>query len=141
MLRRFALEERQVVMSANPVFDFLAHFPVFLQELFGILPALAQAFSFKRVPCTVSSGALALDIALGVGGYPRGRIIEVYGPESSGKTTVALHAIAGMINGLVTEAVKKVEGVKDVQVDIVWNPPWDKSRMSRYAKIALGISD
>ena len=40
------------------------------------------------------SGSLALDVALGVGGYPRGRIIEVYGPESSGKTTVALHAIA-----------------------------------------------
>lgn len=43
---------------------------------------------------TISSGVLALDIALGVGGYPRGRVIEVYGPESSGKTTVALHAIA-----------------------------------------------
>lgn len=43
---------------------------------------------------TVSSGSLALDVALGVGGYPRGRIIECYGPESSGKTTVALHAIA-----------------------------------------------
>ncbi|MEC0231492.1 recombinase RecA [Paenibacillus alba] len=43
---------------------------------------------------TISTGSLALDIALGIGGFPRGRIIEVYGPESSGKTTVALHAIA-----------------------------------------------
>jgi len=42
----------------------------------------------------IPSGSLALDAALGVGGYPRGRVIEVYGPESSGKTTLALHAIA-----------------------------------------------
>ena len=43
---------------------------------------------------TISSGSLSLDIALGVGGYPKGRIIEIYGPESSGKTTFALSAIA-----------------------------------------------
>ena len=42
----------------------------------------------------IPTGSLALDVALGVGGYPRGRIIEIYGPESSGKTTLAIHAIA-----------------------------------------------
>ena len=42
----------------------------------------------------ISSGSLGLDLALGVGGYPRGRVVEIYGPESSGKTTLALHAIA-----------------------------------------------
>jgi recombination protein RecA len=43
---------------------------------------------------TVSSGSILLDEALGIGGYPRGRVVEIYGPESSGKTTLALHAIA-----------------------------------------------
>ena len=47
----------------------------------------------ENVP-SISSGSLALDLALGVGGYPRGRIVEIYGPESSGKTTLAIHAIA-----------------------------------------------
>jgi recombination protein RecA len=43
---------------------------------------------------TVSSGSLGLDVALGVGGFPRGRVVEIYGPESSGKTTIAIHTIA-----------------------------------------------
>lgn len=43
---------------------------------------------------TISTGSLGLDVALGVGGFPRGRIIEIYGPESSGKTTIAIHTIA-----------------------------------------------
>ena len=43
---------------------------------------------------TISTGSLALDLALGIGGVPRGRIVEIYGPESSGKTTLALHILA-----------------------------------------------
>jgi len=49
-----------------------------------------ERMAFEVVP----SGSIALDLALGVGGFPRGRIVEIYGPESSGKTTLALHAIA-----------------------------------------------
>ncbi len=49
--------------------------------------------AIEDVP-SISSGSIALDVALGVGGYPRGRIIEIFGPESSGKTTLAIHAIA-----------------------------------------------
>ncbi|HSH20470.1 MAG TPA: recombinase RecA [Draconibacterium sp.] len=43
---------------------------------------------------SISSGSIALDVALGIGGYPKGRVVEIYGPESSGKTTLAIHAIA-----------------------------------------------
>ncbi|MFD1394875.1 metal-sulfur cluster assembly factor [Kroppenstedtia eburnea] len=63
--------------------------------------------------------------------------------EGNVKVTMTLTAmgcpLAGMINEMVETAVKSVEGVKGVEVNIVWNPPWDKDRMSRYAKMALGI--
>jgi|SRR5690554_377022 len=49
--------------------------------------------ALENIPA-ISSGSIALDVALGVGGYPKGRVIEIYGPESSGKTTLAIHAIA-----------------------------------------------
>src|SRR5438105_14739609 len=47
----------------------------------------------------ISTGSLAVDMALGVGGFPRGRIVEIYGPEASGKTTLALHVIASAQRG------------------------------------------
>lgn len=59
----------------------------------GSVMKLGEAANIMQVE-TISSGSLALDIAMGVGGFPRGRVVEVYGPESSGKTTVTLHAIA-----------------------------------------------
>ena len=58
----------------------------------GAVMKLAE-FKTTDVEAT-STGALSLDVALGIGGIPRGRIIEIYGPESSGKTTLALHMIA-----------------------------------------------
>ena len=64
---------------------------------------------------TVSSGSLAIDEALGVGGYPRGRIIEMYGPESSGKTTVALHAVAEVQKRGGTAAYIDAENALDPQ--------------------------
>jgi recombination protein RecA len=62
---------------------------------------------------TISSGSLGLDIALGVGGLPRGRVVEIYGPESSGKTTLALHAIAEAQRGGGTAAFVDAEHALD----------------------------
>jgi recombination protein RecA len=59
----------------------------------GSIMRLGEDASLADIP-VITSGSLGLDIALGVGGFPRGRIVEVFGPEASGKTTIALHAIA-----------------------------------------------
>ncbi|WP_026701124.1 recombinase RecA [Salibacterium aidingense] len=65
-----------------------------IEKQFGKGSIMKLGEQAERKVSTFSSGALAIDVALGVGGYPRGRIVEVFGPESSGKTTVALHSIA-----------------------------------------------
>ncbi|HEX2879176.1 MAG TPA: DNA recombination/repair protein RecA, partial [Polyangiaceae bacterium] len=59
----------------------------------GAIMRLADGENIGGDVAVVPSGSLGLDVALGIGGYPRGRIVEVYGPESSGKTTLTLHAI------------------------------------------------
>ncbi|MGX9223851.1 recombinase RecA [Lactiplantibacillus plantarum] len=65
-----------------------------IEKNFGKGAIMRMGDAAQTTISTISSGSLALDDALGVGGYPRGRIVEIYGPESSGKTTVALHAVA-----------------------------------------------
>ena len=65
-----------------------------IEKQFGKGSVMKLGEQSDRRISTISSGSLAVDVALGVGGYPRGRIIEIYGPESSGKTTFALSAIA-----------------------------------------------
>ena len=68
---------------------------------------------------SISTGSLALDMALGVGGLPRGRIIEIYGPESSGKTTLALHVLA--------EAQKKGGEVAFIDVEHALDPTYARA--------------
>jgi len=74
----------------------------------------------------ISSGSISLDLALGIGGYPKGRIIEIYGPESSGKTTFALHAIA--------EAQKKGGRVAFIDAEHALDPTYA-------SKIGVNIDD
>lgn len=67
-----------------------------IEKQFGKGSVMKMGDSLKNMPQVpaVSSGSLALNLALGIGGFPKGRIVEIYGPEASGKTTICLHAIA-----------------------------------------------
>ena len=81
----------------------------------------------------ISSGSLSIDKALGIGGYPRGRVIEIYGPESSGKTTVALHAIA--------EVQKKGEKAAFIDAEHAIDPEYAKKLGVNIEELILSQPD
>ena len=82
---------KETTVAKNPALELaLAQ----IQKQFGKEAIMKMGDGSQQNIEAISSGSLGLDIALGIGGYPRGRIVEIYGPESSGKTTLALHAVA-----------------------------------------------
>ncbi len=85
-----------------------------IKKQFGDESIMILGEDHKKEIKKVSSGSLLLDDALGIGGYPLGRIIEIYGPESSGKTTLALHAVAEMQKAGGTAAFIDAENAIDV---------------------------
>jgi len=94
-LRRVMYNERKENMAMKHSLKDIESTIKSIQKQFGdgTIMKMGDNSGFTRVPC-VSSGSLSIDMALKVGGYPRGRLVEIYGPESSGKTTLTLHAIA-----------------------------------------------
>lgn len=85
-----AKESKKTNFASVDIEDTIKH----LQERFGEGAIMRLSLGKKTAVPAISTGSLSLDIALGVGGIPRGRIIEIFGPEASGKTTLTLHIIA-----------------------------------------------
>ncbi|NUP07670.1 MAG: recombinase RecA [Polyangiaceae bacterium] len=109
----------------------------------GAIMRLKDGESLHEDLATVSTGSLGLDIALGVGGYPRGRIVEIYGPESSGKTTLTLHAIASIQRMGGTAAFIDAEHALDVRYAKKLGVKTDELLISQpdYGEQALEIAD
>ncbi len=109
----------------------------------GAIMRLKDGESLHEDIAVVPSGSLSLDIALGIGGYPRGRIIEIYGPESSGKTTLALHAIANVQRQGGTAAFIDAEHALDVNYAKKLGVKADEMLISQpdYGEQALEIAD
>jgi recombination protein RecA len=109
----------------------------------GAIMRLKEGESIHEEIAAVPTGSLSLDIALGIGGYPRGRIIEIYGPESSGKTTLTLHAIASIQRGGGTAAFIDAEHALDVTYAKKLGVKTDELLISQpdYGEQALEIAD
>ena len=87
----------------------------------GSIMKLGDAANIRNID-VIPTGCLTLDLALGIGGVPRGRVVEIYGPESSGKTTLALHIIA--------EAQKKNGVVAFIDAEHALDPTYAEDRKS-----------
>jgi recombination protein RecA len=109
----------------------------------GAIMRLKEGQSLHEGVQSVPTGALSLDIALGIGGYPRGRIVEVYGPEASGKTTLTLHAIASVQRQGGTAAFIDAEHALDVHYARKLGVKTDELLLSQpdYGEQALEIAD
>jgi recombination protein RecA len=109
----------------------------------GAIMRLKDGESLHEDIATIPTGSLGLDIALGVGGYPRGRIVEIYGPESSGKTTLTLHAIAAIQRQGGTAAFIDAEHALDVSYARKLGVKTDELLISQpdYGEQALEIAD
>ena len=108
-------EKKKALQSA------IAH----LEKVYGKGTVMRLGSNTHMQVDAIPTGSISLDMALGIGGVPRGRIVELYGPESSGKTTVALHIIA--------EAQKKAERLPL----LTWNTPWIRSMPRRLASTSM----
>ncbi|WP_437827692.1 recombinase RecA [Sorangium sp. So ce1153] len=109
----------------------------------GAIMRLKDGQSLHDEVAAVPTGSLGLDIALGIGGYPRGRIVEIYGPESSGKTTLTLHAIAAVQRAGGTAAFIDAEHALDVNYAKKLGVKTEELLISQpdYGEQALEIAD